>query len=252
MDRNETENRGSSSGRLGRWVVRVLVLVVVLVPTTAAVAWYLASAEPEYWSQVELTDPEVHRRAGLLEEKLEQALCFPRPPQMEWVLEFEQDELREWMAVRMPEWLQEHGVQQSLPSWLEQPMVVFKKDTLVVAGRVKHNKLSRVMSVEFKAVSGPDGKVELKVAGAAAGRLSLPQDLFDALVERTGSVDAAQEYAVGKAQEEIKSMALPVIELADGRKVQVTDIKLSSGRVLLVCRTIEAPKVVALGGPGHS
>ncbi len=242
----QAEPKASSTGLLGRWMVRGVVLMVLLVPAAGAIAWCLASADPVYWSQVDLTDPEVHQRVRLLEEKLAEALSQPRPSQEEWILELEQDELRDWMAIRMPEWLQEHGVQQSLPPWLDQPMVVFKDNTLVVAGRVTHEKFAGVVSMEFEPVPGPDGRVELQMAGASAGRLPLPQDLLDKLVKRTGSVEAAREYAVGQAREELKSVALPVIELSDGRKVQVTDIKLSSGRVQLVCRTLAAPEAVAL------
>lgn len=232
-------NRSTRRGSLRRFARRLVMAIVLLCVATGAAGWLMARAEPEYWREVDRNDPAVVQRAEAFEQELERELGRIRPQETSWELTLEQEELREWVATRMPEWLKDKGVQQDLPPWLDQPMVVFEDDKLVVAGRVSFKGCSQIISVQLEPVTGPGGEVELRLAGAKAGRLPLPSGaLLDKLVAHYGSVDAAQAAAIRKVKKDLEHMPLPVVDLSDGRKVEITNIHLRSGVVVLECRTV--------------
>ncbi|UCF33557.1 MAG: hypothetical protein JSV78_14615 [Phycisphaerales bacterium] len=228
-------------GIVGRLVLILVLLVAVSVPTAALFGLHLLEADPEYWCEIDREDPVVAKKVELMEAKLDHELYQQRPETETWELGLHQDQLREWMAVRMPQWLQEHGVQESFPEWLEQPMAQFQEGKLVVAGEVTVKGVRRIVSAELMPVTGPDGNVELRLIGTRGGRLPIPQDLFDKLVEETGSVKAAEEYVVSKAREELKNVRLPTLTLRDGRRVEIVDIKLRPTLATLICRTLSTP-----------
>ncbi len=222
-------------------------VVVLLSVATGAAGWLLARAEPEYWREVDRHDPAVVQRAKTFEQELERELGQIRPEETSWELTLEQEELREWVATRMPEWLKDNGVKQNLPPWLEQPMVVFEDDELVVAGRVSYKGCSQIISVQLEPVTGPNGEVELRLAGAAAGRLPLPSGpLLDKLVAHYGSMDSVQAAAIRKVTKDLEHMPLPIVDLSDGRKVEITNIRLRSGVVVLECRTVNGDRPRAI------
>lgn len=232
-------NRSTRRSTLRRCARRLMMAVVLGSVATGAAGWLLARAEPEYWREVDRNDPDVVRRAEAFEQELERVLGQVRSEETSWELRLEQEELREWVATRMPEWLKDNGVQQDLPRWLDQPMVVFEDDQLVVAGRVKFKGRSQIISVQLEPVTGPNGEVELRLAGAAAGRLPLPAGpLLDKLVAHYGSLDSAQAAAIRKITKDLQGMPLPVVDLSDGRKVEITNIRLRSGVAVLECRTV--------------
>jgi hypothetical protein len=229
-------------GFVGRLVFILVLLIAVSVPAAALVGLHLLEADPEYWCEIVREDPVVEKKVELMEAKLDHELYQRRPETETWELNLHQDQLREWMAVRMPQWLQEHGVQESFPEWLEQPMVQFQEEKLVVAGEVFIKGVRRIVSAELMPVTGRNGDVELRLVGTRGGRLPIPQDLLDKLVEQAGSVKAAEQYVVSKAKDELKKVPLPTLTLRDGRQVEILDIKLRPTRATFICRTLSAPE----------
>jgi hypothetical protein len=229
-------------GIVGRLVLVLVLLIAVSVPAAALFGLHLLEADPEYWCEIDRENPVVEKKAELMEAKLDRELYQQRPETETWELNLHQDQLREWMAVRMPQWLQEHGVQESFPKWLAQPMVQFQEEKMVVAGEVSVKGVRRIVSAELMPVTGPDSNVELRLVGTRGGRLPIPQDLFDELVEETGSVEAAEQYVVSQAKEELKKVSLPTLTLRDGRQVEILDLKLRPTRATFICRTLSAPE----------
>jgi hypothetical protein len=229
-------------GIVSRLVLIFVLLIAVSVPAAALVGLHLLEAEPEYWCGIDRGDPVVQKKVELMEAKLDHELYQRRSETETWTLNLHQDQLREWTAVRMPRWLEEHGVQESFPEWLDQPMVRFQEEKLVVAGEVTIKGIRRIVSAEFMPVRGPDGNVKLRLVGTRGGRLPIPHDLFDKLVEQTASIEGAEEYVISKAEEELKEVPLPTLTLRDDRQVEILDIKLRPARATLICRTLAPPE----------
>ncbi len=236
---------------VGSIVLRLLLVMVLLAPTGAVALWCSLVAAPTYWREVDFTDPGTYQRVEVFAEKLDRALLQERPADQVWEMELKQEELRDWVALRMPQWLEDHGVVQGLPPWLHQPMIAFKEGRIILAGLVRYKSISQIVSLTLQPQTGADGEPQFNLAGAAGGRLPLPTgDLFNKLIAKYGSIEAAEEAAFVEAQTVLNQVQLPCVDLGDGRKVRIVDIDLRSCSAVLKCRTIQDRRELAAAIPG--
>lgn len=224
-------------------ILKLFFIAILLLPVGAVAVWMGLSSAPSYWRIVDFSDPQTPKRVATFEQKIDKAFEQDHPADEVWELDLQQEEMRDWVAVRMPTWLAERGVVQSLPPWLSQPMIVFEEGKLILAGQVRYGDISQIVSLELKPSTGAGGELEFRMDGIRGGRIPLPRgELLNKLVSKYGSVEAAEYAALSEAQSALSKIKLPAIDVGNGRKVKIVGIDLKSGSVILKCVTIHAPK----------
>ncbi len=248
----------AARSRKARWVVWTLVGLGGVLLFTAGVGYALWSASPAHWRVVDADDEEVKKAAGRFERSTVSRLTHVRPPEKAWRLVLEQRPLNRWLATRLPQWLRNQGIEiaEELENAVEQRMVAFRRDHVVVAAKLTTPDLSQILSLRYTPTVTDDGLVRLTLDGMYAGRLPLPRAAVEGLLENyaqggSGSRPTAKEIL--RALEKV-DLELP---LRDGRKVRVTGIELRKGKAILTCRTAPAtqtgpPSEAAPVGPGET
>lgn len=221
-----------------------------------AAGWVLAGTAPRWWRQFGPESGAVARAALRFENTATSALSRVRPRAQglgheegyrsdPWVLELRDDEVSAWLTARLPAWLNEH---EDLPEWpdaFSQMQVHFEPGILRLGVRYSDDRSRAVMSAALRPGVRPDGSVWLAPAGVSLGRLPLPQGLVidhakrhaDSVVPRGLASEPELLGFFDAISGRIAAAEEPVIVLPDGRQVRVLDVRLSRGRIEVLCQT---------------
>jgi len=83
---------------------------------------------------------------------------------------FTQDQLNRWLGARMAIW---PGVSRWVPQWLDEPMIGFRDDRIVIAGLVERATVRTIASLHLTLTADDDG-LRVTVHRAQAGSLPMP------------------------------------------------------------------------------
>lgn len=220
------------SGR--SWISRRSVLVLLLLIMLLLVV--VGSRRPAGFDPPTLDDPVVIDRAGHFEQRFAAEVTLVREEPVPWAVRLQEEDVNAWLWVRLPAWVAhfEGAGAFGADSMFQ---IRFLPDRIVIC--------TESVAMAFMPRVG-DGELHLSAApGGALGRLPIPTTLLDALV---GSIDL--EALVGPMTDELGgdlvtrkggAWHLPNrITLVDGRRVELLEVRLEEGAVVLVLQTIAA------------
>lgn len=161
-------------------------------------------------------------------------------------MELSQEELNEWLAARLPQWMRNRGVDETAVRHAQRAMVAIKPDQVELATAVKLGRLEPVVRLVYEPDVNEAGRVQLSLARIYAGLMPLPGDsLIDEVLDQYGPLNEERQRRLDHARQVLRELDL-VVPLGDGRMVSVVGMELSEGKVSLVC--ITAPTAVRKDG----
>jgi len=201
----------ASAARPGplRRLLRVAAVAAIVLLPIAGVAAMLALQAPRWWKPVARTDAAAADRAAAFEQALVAEFTRVRPDAPEWAVRLRESEVNEWLATRLPAWLESRGE----PA----PVAVQARFTPGIV-RVGAD-LRRVVAWWQGCPEPAQGGLRLASPGGGVGRLPIP--LVGPGLERDLDRDL---------------LASP-LRLADGRQVRLLDLEVLDGEVRLRLRT---------------
>jgi uncharacterized protein YpmS len=187
-----------------KWFRRCIFVVVVLgfaVILLVGGGYLLMRGEPDYYTGQTLSPQDAALAAGSAEDKFRQILnradlahrdaalahqvtragtTQPATAPDAINVTFTDDELNSVFR----KWSELNNWKASYQKYFNDPMVIFQRDRIILAGRVQNSDLNSVVSLHLQPQVLPDGSVELKLVRALAGRLPVPMALFQKYLDK--------------------------------------------------------------------
>jgi uncharacterized protein YpmS len=194
-----------------KWFRRCIFAVIVLLfgaILLLAGGYILLRGQPDYYHGSTLTAEQQAAAAGSAEDKFRRILnsadlahrdsalaaqatqpgtTHPATAASAINVTFTDDELNSVFQ----KWSELNNWKSTYSRYVSDPIVIFQRDRIIVAGRVQNNELNAVASVQFQPEVLPDGMMQLKLVRALAGRLPVPTAMFQKYLDR--AVNALQQ-----------------------------------------------------------
>jgi uncharacterized protein YpmS len=191
-----------------KWFRRCIFAVIVLVfgaILLLAGGFILLRGQPDYYHGSTLTAQQQAVAAGSAEDKFRQILnradlahrdsalatqtgtTHPAPAPATIDVTFTDDELNSVFE----KWSELNNWKATYSRYISDPIVIFQRDRIILAGRVRNNELNAVVSVQLQPEMMQDGTMQLKLVRALAGRLPVPTAMFQKYLDR--AVNALQQ-----------------------------------------------------------
>ncbi len=190
-------------------------ICVALLVMAVALADWLAASTPQWWKGASGYGPADDQRAGQLETHFTAALHRLRENDQPWAIEIEAEDLNRWLACRAVRWADFDPELASL-SELARWRLDARAGRLLVAA----DQGGWIMGASLQP-GVETGGLELGLAQASIGSLRVPASLGSG--------------ALHSLQPELRR--LMQLKLVDGRTVELVDIELLPGRIVLQMRT---------------
>ncbi len=211
----------------------------ILVLTGLTVLLVLATRKPADFDPPRSGDPVVVDRANLFEQSFASEVTLVRENPVPWAVRLREEDVNAWLWVRLPAWVAHFEGSNAFgaDSMLQ---VRFLSDRVLLC-------TDRITLVFTPRID--DQGLRLSAAsGAALGRLPLPATLLDAVA---GSIDLesllgsmAGDRDGSLIDRQGGAWRLPNrITLVDGRVVELLEVRLEEGEVVLVLQTLPASTV---------
>lgn len=193
-------------------------IVVALLAVAVALAYWLASSTPQWWKRASGYGPADDQRAGQLETHFTAALHQVRPSDEAWAIEIEAEDLNRWLACRSVRWAAfdpELAPLEELSRW----RIDARAGRLVVASE-QDGWGKWIMGASLEPSISQEG-LELGLTNASIGSLRVPA--------------ALGAGALQSLQPDLRRLLQ--LKLVDGRTVELVDIEILPGRIVLQMRT---------------
>jgi hypothetical protein len=193
---------------------RLIAAIAVLMVATGAL-WWVGSSPPTWWSPPASSDSDADRRARELESNLTAEIHRIRPADERWAVALRDADVNAWLAIRLPAW-RDFDASIPWPPDAGLAQVRFLPGQVQVAIDREGTIWSAVVE---PAVAGD--RVTCPPTHGGVGALPIPYGASLALDLLQGGTDAA---ARGSPR---------TFRLGDGRTVEITDIEVRGGELLL-------------------
>lgn len=208
--------------RRKRWFKRLaLGLLLIVLVVAGALGWMLTS-KPGYWHVLDGKNAEIRTAGERVEQTVSSLMTRVRPTGQTWQLPLSDTNINHWLAARMPNWLANQNVDADLIAVLRRAQVHCREDKLLLAVQPDLGAISPVIELTLVPRVSEGGAVELYVQSAKAGAFDIPIDTI------------IQKFAGNRSVPRQLKLEVP---LKDGREVQVVDMGLTDGAMMLTCTT---------------
>jgi hypothetical protein len=216
--------------RLFRWAVILGVLI------TAAVAGLVFWA-PAYWVVLDGSDPQIAAGAESLEQRMSTEMTKVRQGESNWTMDVTAEQINQWMANRMPQWLANQGVDEALIDQAHPMMVRFGDGVIEVAVQSGLWGMEPVTQLVYAAQVDPHRKhIILLLKSMKVGKIPVPVDsTVDFLLHRAGLPESKRQL-IEKARQRLMRVDLRM-PLGDGRIVEVLGMEMRPDGATLNLRT---------------
>ena len=217
-----------------RFFIAVMLLGVLF---AFGVGLVLSFMTPGWYAPPAAADASASELAQAAEFRLVEEFQKIREPGTPWKLRIPDQAVNAWLGVRLESWLA-HDDRPAWPDFMSAPQVHTTTAGVYIA--VGFN--ASVVGLRIEPVI-TNGSLLLMVRGGLLGRLPLPSPpaaLLDRLKEAAGSGDEAAALATAHLLDG-QGIATS-LQLVDGRRVQIDEITLDEGAMILTARTMLRPE----------
>lgn len=216
----------------------VLLLLVVLL---GAGLYGLTRTPPEWYRPPDPTDPQVAELADRVEFRLLEEFQKIREDPEPWRLRVREKHINIWLASRLRDWIDHQG-NLHWPENFDMPQVRFEPDGISLAISIDGIGPAKVVVTRLRPRFEAE-ELYISIDQFSVGRLDLPGEPLlhiTKLVNQfaddvTGADPLAQLlFRMLRGEERID----PVLDLADSRRVRLTDLQLDDGSIVITARTL--------------
>ncbi len=225
-----------------RWMRRIaLVLLLGTVGFVIAIGT-LTRSVPEWYEPPSAAAPEVVDLADRVEYRLVEETQKIRPAEERWTLRVREPQVNAWLAVRLPDWIA-HEKNMQWPAEVGMPQVHIGDDVISLALPIEVRGFQRVVVAHL--VPRIEGRqLWLQLQGIQLGGISVPGDPIPVLTRLVQS-GAAGKIDSGDWQRLVDILTgreplEPVLQLSDHRRVELLDVRFTSGALDLTSQTVGA------------
>lgn len=224
-------------------VKRLLAVLFVLALVVIAALWGMTRVPPHWYEPPNPTDAMVIELADRVEFRLLEEFQKIRPDTEPWKLRVRENQLNAWLATKLQDWIV-HEENLIWPEDLDMPQIRFEPDGISLAVAVESLGPSRIIVTRMMP-RFEGGELLVTVNRFSLGRLNIPGKP----VERIAAL--IDEYASSAEMDDPVALLFlrmlrgdehidPVLDLADSRRVRLTNIELEHGSVILTAKTLAA------------
>lgn len=193
---------------------RLIAALAVLMAVTGAL-WWLGSSPPTWWAPSAATDSDADRRARELEANLTAEIHRIRPADERWAVALRDADVNAWLSIRLPAW-------RDFDATIPWPPDAGLAQVRFLPGQVQVaiEREGTIWSATVEPAVAAD-RVTCPPTHGGVGALPIPFGASLALDLLQGGTEAA---ARGSPR---------TFRLGDGRTVEITDIEVRDGELLL-------------------
>lgn len=233
--------RPSRRTRLRLSIRRVIVAFLLLVLVLAVAVVLLTRTAPTWYEPPDPADAQVVELADKVEFRLLEEFQKIRSEPEPWKLRVRQEHINAWLATKLRDWIDSQP-DMHWPENLALPQVRFEPTGISFAISVDSLGPSTVLVTRIEPRFEGE-ELLVTVDRFSMGRLNVPGEP----VKRIGNL--IDEYAADLASDEPAAQLLlrmlrgderidPVLDLADSRRVRLTNLELDHGSIVLTARTL--------------
>ena len=224
-------------------VKRLLAVLCVLVLVGIAALWGLTRMTPHWYEPPNPTDEKVLELADRVEFRLLEEFQKIRPDPEPWKLRVRENQLNAWLATKLQDWIA-HKENLIWPEDLDMPQIRFEPDGISLAVAVESLGPSKIIVTRMMP-RFEGGELLVTVNRFSLGRLNIPgkpaERIAGLIDEYASSAEIDDPVAflflrMLRGDEHID----PVLNLADSRRVRLTNLELENGSVILTAKTLAA------------
>ena len=219
----------------------VLAAIIILGVGVGFVIWRLMDVAPSWYAPPNAADQSVIDLADRVEYRLVQETQRIRPAQDDrWSLRITDAQINAWLSARLSKWIM-HQTGSPWPAEVGTPQVNFSPRGISITLPLMHELKTRYVTVRVKPTI-QSGTLRLELQRVAIGRVGLPGEAVANLLQTIAeSAPGAMDHPQIKTtldwldrREHID----PVLELEDGRRIRLLNIRLDHGSVDVTAQTL--------------
>ncbi|MCZ6835160.1 MAG: hypothetical protein O7G85_05235 [Planctomycetota bacterium] len=220
---------------------RVLLAMLFMVIGLLAFAYLLTRSSPTWYQPPDPLDGKVVELADKVEFRLLEEFQKIREEPTPWKLRVREEQINAWLATKLRSWI-EHQPDMTWPDNLEMPQIRFEPNGISLAISIESTGAAKVVVTRL-IPRFEDGELYVSVDRFALGRLNVPGNPIKHIVELVDqyTADLTQDEPVAqlllrmlKGEEHID----PILDLADSRRVRLTNLQLEHGSIVLTAVTL--------------
>ena len=224
-------------------IKRLLAVLCVLVLVGIVALWGMTRVPPYWYKPPNPTDAKVIELADRVEFRLLEEFQKIRPDPEPWKLRVREEQLNAWLATKLQDWIA-HKENLIWPEDLDMPQIRVEPDGISLAVAVESVGPSKIIVTRMMP-RFEGGELLVTVNRFSLGRLNIPGKP----VKRIAAL--IDEYASSAEMDDPVAFLFlrmlrgdehidPVLDLADSRRVRLTNIELENGSVILTAKTLAA------------
>jgi len=276
VDRAVAEERAQAWRRVRVAVLASGLAVSVVVGVGTLIAWRISRQAPDWWRQVDASDPETVTRAESLENGIASAMHrVDRPLEISpggsdavasgdsggaawrsepWSFSVSAADANAWLNTRLWKWLANRDERLIRPDALREVQIEFEDGLIRLGVRLDGGGGwlgdGRVLSASVRAGVERGTALRVPAVSVAIGRLPLPPGLILDEAERSLSAlvpEGADTRDVmvwvfdSLSGSESERRIEPVVDVGGGRRVRIVSVRARNGWLELTCRTEHSP-----------
>ncbi len=222
-----------------RFRIAIVIVLFLSAALAAALLWYAVDRAPSWYQPPDPDDVQVVQRAEQVEYRLVQEVQKIRDESEDWTLTLHEDQINAWLVARLPEWIAHDG-EMNWPGELGSPQVHVTSVGIEIALPVIWSGHEQIVVTNIVPTL-TEGALRIDVEQFSLGRLPIPDELSDQVL--SALEDLARQAAETDDQEALAQLLKhggtvdPVVEIADGRLVELNTLHLVDGELRLTSTT---------------
>lgn len=232
MRSTNTHRRAIHRRRRRRFAVVILLLI-----GGGAWLWWAINEPPAWWQPPDPTSEPVIDLGHSTENFIITQVHEVRAEEEDWRFRLRNDQMNAWFAVNLPAWF-ENQVGRPWPGNVSLPLVSASPRGLRMGFVLPDRFGQRIIAVRIMPRIS-DGQLRLPLKGVAVGKAPLPAAgaVLSLLREQFRYELPGETLDIIGALLSGDAALTPILELSDGRVVELRDITLESDAIVFTCRT---------------
>jgi hypothetical protein len=236
-----------------RFLFRASIALFVIAVVCAATLWWATQSAPGWYEPPDPADAEVAELADLVEFRVTEEAFKIRPEDEPWTLRVREEQINAWLAARLPVWFTDQ-TEEPWPDEIGTAQVHLVPTGVALALPIGPAEYRRVVVATVVPSIHRDG-LRLQLRELSVGRIAVPGDPVQGLLDFVGEQVPQEDQGMWMGVVDLitgKRSIPPVLELSDGRQVELTSLECLRGAVDLTSTTGRPDHAAVASSPAEA